>query len=168
MSEGASPFKLATWIVSRCARISSTFGSSSRCADEPARQSTPAPCHRSHAAKFALKFVEDVDRTGFCAGELHRLSDDGGEHGLKIERLEFPKLRALRPSTRDMWTFGRRYSALTTPSWTTNTITFRAAERTGARRMTDGSWFSIQSLIAVHLSLTSCVRGKYPEIDYSC
>jgi hypothetical protein len=30
------------------------------------------------------------------------------------------------------------------------------------------SWFSIQSLIAVHLSLTSCVRGKYPEIDYSC
>jgi len=30
------------------------------------------------------------------------------------------------------------------------------------------SWFAIQSLIAVHLSLTSCVRGKYPEIDYSC
>ena len=72
---------------SRAARgLARRSGRPGRCADEPARQSTPAPCHRSHAAKFALKFVEDVDRTGFCAGELHRLSDDGGEHGLKIER----------------------------------------------------------------------------------
>ena len=36
--------------------------------------------------KFALKIVEDVDRTGFGARELHRFGDDGGEHGLKIER----------------------------------------------------------------------------------
>ena len=36
--------------------------------------------------KFALQFVEDVDRSGIGAGELHRFGDDGGEHGLKIER----------------------------------------------------------------------------------
>ena len=36
--------------------------------------------------KFALQIVEDVDRAGLGAGELHRLGDDGGEHGLEIER----------------------------------------------------------------------------------
>ena len=36
--------------------------------------------------KFALQIVEDVDRSGLGAGELHRLGDDGGEHGLEIER----------------------------------------------------------------------------------
>ncbi len=106
----------------------------------------------------------DWDSFGSSRRVIAGLHDSPQSHGLSVE---FPKLRALRPSTRDMWTFGRRYSALTTPSSTTNTITFRAAERTGARRMTDGSSFSIQSLIAVHLSLTSSVRGKYPEIDYS-
>ena len=35
--------------------------------------------------KFALHVVEDVDRAGFGAGELHRLGDDGREHSLKIE-----------------------------------------------------------------------------------
>ena len=32
--------------------------------------------------KFALPLVEDIDRAGFSAGELHRLGDDGGQHGL--------------------------------------------------------------------------------------
>ena len=36
--------------------------------------------------KFALQIVEDVDRAGFGAGELHRFGDDGGEHGFEIER----------------------------------------------------------------------------------
>ena len=36
--------------------------------------------------KFALQIVEDVDRAGLGAGQLHRLGDDGGEHGLQIER----------------------------------------------------------------------------------
>ena len=36
--------------------------------------------------KFALQIVEDIDRAGLGAGELHRLGDDGGEHGLEIER----------------------------------------------------------------------------------
>ena len=36
--------------------------------------------------KFALPIVEDVDRAGLGAGELHRLGDDGGEHGFEIER----------------------------------------------------------------------------------
>ena len=36
--------------------------------------------------KFALPIVEDIDRAGLGAGKLHRLGDDGGEHGLKIER----------------------------------------------------------------------------------
>ena len=36
--------------------------------------------------KFALQLVEDVDRSGLGAGELHRLGDDGGQHGLEIER----------------------------------------------------------------------------------
>ena len=36
--------------------------------------------------KFALQIVEDVDRAGLGAGELHRLGDDGGEHRLEIER----------------------------------------------------------------------------------
>ena len=36
--------------------------------------------------KFALPIVEDVDRAGLGAGELHRLGDDGREHGLEIER----------------------------------------------------------------------------------
>jgi len=29
--------------------------------------------------------VEHIDRTGFGAGELHRLGDNGREHGFKIE-----------------------------------------------------------------------------------
>ena len=33
--------------------------------------------------KFALHVVEDVDRAGFGAGELHRLGDDGREHSLR-------------------------------------------------------------------------------------
>ena len=37
-------------------------------------------------AKFALLLVEHVDRAGLGAGELHRLGDDGGEHGFEIER----------------------------------------------------------------------------------
>ena len=36
--------------------------------------------------KFALHIVEDIDRASLGAGELHRLGDDGGEHGLEIER----------------------------------------------------------------------------------
>ena len=36
--------------------------------------------------KFALHIVEDVDRAGLGVGELHRLGDDGREHGLEIER----------------------------------------------------------------------------------
>ena len=36
--------------------------------------------------KFAPHLVEDVDRAGVGVGELHRLGDDGGEHGLQIER----------------------------------------------------------------------------------
>ena len=36
--------------------------------------------------EFALHLVEDVDRAGIGVGELHRLGDDGGEHGLEIER----------------------------------------------------------------------------------
>ena len=32
--------------------------------------------------KFALSIVEDIDRTGLRAGQLHRLSNDGREHGL--------------------------------------------------------------------------------------
>ena len=36
--------------------------------------------------KFALLLVEDVDRAGVGTGELHRLGDDGGEHGFEIER----------------------------------------------------------------------------------
>jgi hypothetical protein len=35
--------------------------------------------------KFALKIVEDVDRTGFGARELHRFGNDGGEHGFEIK-----------------------------------------------------------------------------------
>ena len=31
--------------------------------------------------KFALQIVEVVDRAGLGARQLHRLSDDGGEHG---------------------------------------------------------------------------------------
>ena len=37
-------------------------------------------------AKFALLLVEHVDRTGLGAGELHRLGDDGREHGFEVER----------------------------------------------------------------------------------
>ena len=37
-------------------------------------------------AKFALEFGEDVDRSGIGAGKLHRLGNNGREHGLKIER----------------------------------------------------------------------------------
>jgi hypothetical protein len=37
-------------------------------------------------AKFALLLVEHVDRTGIGAGELHRLGDDGREHGFEVER----------------------------------------------------------------------------------
>ena len=36
--------------------------------------------------KFALLLVEHVDRTGLGAGELHRLGDDGREHGFEVER----------------------------------------------------------------------------------
>jgi hypothetical protein len=36
--------------------------------------------------EFALPIVEDVDRTGLGARKLRRLSNDGGEHGLKVER----------------------------------------------------------------------------------
>ena len=36
--------------------------------------------------KFALPIVEHIDRAGLGAGELHRLGDDGGEHGFEIER----------------------------------------------------------------------------------
>jgi hypothetical protein len=36
--------------------------------------------------KFALPFVEHVDRAGFGAGELHSLGYDGREDGFKIER----------------------------------------------------------------------------------
>ena len=36
--------------------------------------------------KLALPIVEDVDRAGLGAGELHRLGDDGGKHGFEIER----------------------------------------------------------------------------------
>ena len=36
--------------------------------------------------KFALQLIEDVDRAGLGARELHRFGDDGGEHGFEIER----------------------------------------------------------------------------------
>ena len=36
--------------------------------------------------QFTLQFIENVDRAGFSAGELHCLGDDGGQHGLEIER----------------------------------------------------------------------------------
>ena len=36
--------------------------------------------------KFAPPLVEHVDGAGLGAGELHRLGDDGGEHGLAVER----------------------------------------------------------------------------------
>ena len=36
--------------------------------------------------KFALPIIEDVDRASLGAGQLHRLGDDGGEHGFEIER----------------------------------------------------------------------------------
>ena len=36
--------------------------------------------------KLTLPIVEDVDRAGLGAGELHRLGDNGGKHSLEIER----------------------------------------------------------------------------------
>ena len=36
--------------------------------------------------KFALLIIEHIDRASLGAGKLHRLGDDGGEHGLEIER----------------------------------------------------------------------------------
>ena len=36
--------------------------------------------------QFALPVVEDVNRSGLSARELHRFSDDGREHGFEIER----------------------------------------------------------------------------------
>src|SRR5215472_13560712 len=36
--------------------------------------------------KLALQSVEYVNRPGVCAGKLHRLGDDRGEHGFEIER----------------------------------------------------------------------------------
>ena len=36
--------------------------------------------------EFAAGFVEHVDGAGVSAGQLHRLGDDGVEHGLEVER----------------------------------------------------------------------------------
>ena len=36
--------------------------------------------------KLALRLVEHVDRSGFRAGKLHRLGNDGLEHGLQVKR----------------------------------------------------------------------------------
>ena len=36
--------------------------------------------------KFALPIVENIDGTGLSARELHRLGNDGGEHGLEVKR----------------------------------------------------------------------------------
>ena len=85
--ERASSLKSATWIGSRLreglrdVRIVK--------ADVPLRERVnQLLIHAVSGAqmKFALRIVEDVDRAGLGAGELHRLGDDGGEHGLEIER----------------------------------------------------------------------------------
>ena len=36
--------------------------------------------------KFALHFVEDVDRASLGFGELHRFGNDGRQHGFEVER----------------------------------------------------------------------------------
>ena len=35
--------------------------------------------------KFALRVIEDVDRTGLGAGELHRLGNNGRQNGFEVE-----------------------------------------------------------------------------------
>ena len=65
--------------------------------------------------KFALPIIEDVDRSGLGAGELHCLGDDGGEHGLKIERgvhslRDFVRERAARSTERPSWSVRWRSS----------------------------------------------------------
>ena len=59
--------------------------------------------------KFTLHIVEDIDRTGLGAGELHCLGDDGGEHGLEVERRVY-RLADTSPSARSSWTEAASWS----------------------------------------------------------
>ena len=86
-SEGASSRKSATWIGSHCARASVDV----RLIKANVLMGQRVNQLLIHAVggaqmKFALHIVEDVDRAGLGAGELHRLGDDGGQHGFEIER----------------------------------------------------------------------------------
>ena len=86
MSRGASSLKSATWIGSRLREGLSDVRFVK--ADALLRQRVnQLLIHAVGGAqmKFALQLIEDIDRAGLGAGELHRLGDDGGEHGFEIE-----------------------------------------------------------------------------------
>ena len=86
-ADGSFLLRSATWIGSPCARACSDVRLVK--ADALLRQRVnQLLIHAIGGAqmKLALQIVEDIDRASLGAGELHRLGDDGGEHGLEIER----------------------------------------------------------------------------------
>jgi hypothetical protein len=85
-ADGAPARKSGICSSSRSAKIAATYGVY---ADSLLRQCVNQFLIHpvgSAQTKRALQLVEHVDRTGLGGGELHRLGDDGGEHGFKIER----------------------------------------------------------------------------------
>lgn len=101
----------------------------------------------------------DWDSFGSSRRVIAGLHDSPQSHGLSVEFSKVAGFKTLDEGHVDVWPTVQRLD---------HTLVDYEYDYFPRGRANWRSWFSIQSLIAVHLSLTSCVRGKYPEIDYSC